>query len=543
MGWGNQATRSGTFTISRVKIVELRSTVPHLLRFTLAPWHGIILLASLARSHGFDAEALVEGISEFTIDDFADADVVAFTIAAGNIEASRRLVERIRARNPRAIIIGGGPLSKTVPTVFSDFCDFVIRGEGEDAFIELLEALRQGSDVRQVGGLTFVHEGQVHNTPQRPFTKRLDVVADLDSVRGYHPRSALRNAIDRRIYMMTVEASRGCPYACKFCIAPDFYGSYRPKTVDNVLRELRQRRRFSNNVWFIDNLFSVRRQFTVELLNRIIAEGLNDGSYKCFLRVENARDRELLALLPRAGFDGIFVGFESIREGNQRQWRKNLRVTQMIDAIRAYRAHGLAVHGSFVLGGDGDRAEDVTATCDFAIENELALMNIFALTPVQVAGDACLPRHRNLASSWDYMTGDFVTYFPTHMRPSVLQATLAREYLRFYSLSRLPGIVRRFGLHGGFAFGTIGYALRKMFADPVFRDYQRRLEAIEAPYYSADDLLLEDRLPPEGVGSAPWIDTIDTPARLARIGGGRFIAQSCNEGARDEEVGESLAGG
>jgi radical SAM superfamily enzyme YgiQ (UPF0313 family) len=514
-----------------VKIVELRSTVPHILRFTLAPWHGIILMASLVRSEGYAVEALVEGISQFTVADFDDADVVAFTLAAGNIEASRELIAKIRARNPRAIIVGGGPLTKTVPTVFADFCDYVIRGEGEDAFIELLATLRDGGDVLDVGGLTFMQGGKLRHTAQRPFTKRLDVVADLDTVRGYKPRTALQNALDRRIYMMTVEASRGCPYACKFCIAPDFYGSYREKTVDTVLEELRQRRRFSKNIWFIDNLFSVRRQFTLELLRRMIAEGLNDGSYKCFLRVENARDRELLPVLKAAGFDCIFVGFESIREGNQREWRKNLRVTQMVDAIRTYQAHGLAVHGSFILGGDGDRADDITATVDFAIENHLALINMFALTPVQVAGDACLPRRRNLAPSWDYMTGDFVTYFPTDMRPSVLQATIAREYMRYYAPSRVASIGRRFGLHAGFTFLIMGYALRTMFADPVFRNYQRRLTEIESPYYDAEDRLIEDRLPPNGLGDGPWIDSVDTPVRLARLKGGRFAASSCNEGS------------
>lgn len=490
-------------------------------------------MASLARKEGFDAEAFVEGISDFTIEDFDDADVVAFTLAAGNIEVSRKLAERIRARNPRATIIGGGPLTKTVPTLFTEFCDYVIRGEGEDAFIELLDALRNGSDVREIGGLTFVREGKMEHTAQRPFTKRLDVVADLDSVRGYTPRGALSNAIHGRIYMMTVEASRGCPYACKFCIAPDFYGSYREKTVDNVIEELRQRRRFSKSVWFIDNLFSVRRGFTLELLRRIVSEGLDDGSYKCFLRVENARDAELLTALKRASFDGIFVGFESIREGNQREWRKNLRVAQMVDAIKAYRTYGLAVQGSFVLGGDGDSAQDVTAVVDFALENDLGLMNMFALTPVQVAGDECLPRRRNLAPSWDYMTGDFVTYFPTHMRPSVFQATLAREYLRFYQPSRVPGIVRRYGWHAGFAFVTIGYALRRMFANPVFRNYQEYLTEIESPYYTADGRLVEERLPEEGVGKSCWMDTVDTPVRLARLNkrsaSARFTASSCNE--------------
>lgn len=522
-------SRGGGAPVSRIKLVELRSTVPHLIRFTLAPWHGLVLMASLARSEGFDAEALVEGISDFTIDDFADADVVAFTLAAGNIEASRGLIARIRARNPRAIVVGGGPLTKTVPTVFAEFCDYVVRGEGEDAFIELLQALRDGGDVRAVRGLTFLRGTEAEHTAPRPFTRRLDVVADLDTVRGYRPRSALQNVVERRIYLMTVEASRGCPYACKFCIAPDFYGSYREKTVENVIRELRQRRRFSRSVWFIDNLFSVRRKFTLELLGRIVSEGLDDGSYKCFLRVENARDRELLVALRRAGFDGIFVGFESIREGNQREWRKNLRCAQMVEAIETYRAHGLAVQGSFVLGGDGDRAEDVAATVDFALNNELALLNMFALTPVQVAGEACLPRRRHLASSWDYMTGDFVTYFPTHVRPSVLQAALAREYLRFYAPSRAPGIVRRYGWHAGFAFVTIGYALRRMFADPVFRDHERHLAEIEAPYYTADGRLLEDRLPPDGLGRAPWIDSVDAPVRLGRAGSARFTASSCNE--------------
>src|SRR5262249_46932738 len=149
------------------------------------------------------------------------------------------------------------------------------------------------SDVREVAGLSFWHGGKLHHTARRAFTERLNVPSRMDIIRGYRPLSLYEQARRRRYFYMTVEASRGCPFACKFCITPDLYGSYRSAEVERVLADLRDRVRYSNRVWFIDNLFVVKRDFILALLRRMIGEGYGKrGNFTCFLRVENSGDEE-----------------------------------------------------------------------------------------------------------------------------------------------------------------------------------------------------------------------------------------------------------
>ena len=338
--------------IRRLKLLELRSERTDFLKNAILPWHGSVLIASLLAQEGYEVEALVEGVSHWDEEELSDCDALLVHLTAGNIERTARLVQRVKARRDIPII-GGGGLGKVVPSAVAPACDAVVRGEGEDTVVELLAALVERRDIRQVAGLSFWHGGQLHHTASRSFTRRLDVPTRMDIIRDYRPLSLVEQALRRRFFYMTVEASRGCPFACKFCITPDLYGSYRASGVDRVIADLRDRLRYSNRVWFIDNLFVVKREFTLALLTRMVDEGLGEhGNYTCFLRVENARDEELLPLLRRAGFTNVYVGFESLSASTQGEWNKSFRLREMADCVRTYHRHGLRVQGSFIFGSD-----------------------------------------------------------------------------------------------------------------------------------------------------------------------------------------------
>lgn len=528
--------------ISRIKVVELQGTRSDRVKDAIMPWHGTVLIASLLEQEGYEVEALVEPISEFDVRDLTGADALLVHVTAGNIHQTHALVARLRELH-RIPVIAGGALSKVVPAVVANVCDFVVRGEGEDTIVELLRKLNAREDVSQVPGVSFWMDGALRHTASRGFTRRLDVRTRMSIVRGYTPLSVLEQVRRRKYFMMTVEASRGCPFACKFCITPDMYGSYRPRTVDTVIADLRDRLRYSRRIWFIDNLFAVRRDFVMELLGRMIAEGLHRrGNYTCFLRVENSEDHELLALMRRAGFVNVFVGFESIDDSTQRTWNKVIQRQAMARCIETFHAHGLRVHGSFIAGADSHRASDIDATVDWAIDNAIDYMALYLLIPIQMAENACVDRRRVLAPSWDYMDGEHATYFPMHMRPSTLQETVRRNLRRFYHPARYPSLLRRVGRianPAGYPASLLTTWRAIQQVDAQMEPYLGYLRTIEAPYYDGEELR-EDRLPPGGISAIPWLEGIDPAVRLIKPAAptklgrrSKFSAPSCNTPSTD----------
>ncbi|HWM88785.1 MAG TPA: radical SAM protein [Kofleriaceae bacterium] len=524
--------------IRRLKLLELRSDRTDFLKNAILPWHGTVLMASLLEREGYQIEALVEGVSRFGDDDLADCDALLVHLTAGNIERTAQIVERIRRRRDIPVI-GGGGLGKVVPSAVAPACDAVVRGEGEDTTVELLEALNRRSDVRSVAGLSFWHGGELHHTGARAFTKRLDVRSRMEIIRDYRPLSLVEQAMRRRYFYMTVEASRGCPFACKFCITPDLYGSYRASEVDRVIADLRDRLRYSNRVWFIDNLFVVKRDFTIALLTRMIDEGLGDrGNYTCFLRVENARDEELLPLLRRAGFTNVYVGFESLSSSTQGEWNKQFRLREMADCVRTYHRHGLRVQGSFIFGSDDQEAGDIEATTKWVLENDVDYVSYYVLIPTQMSENACISRRRMLVPSWDYVNGNYVTHFPLRMRPSELQQVMRDALFRFYHPLQLPRRLARMGWvnnrHAFAGASAMIYASLKLNSGDL-DEYTAYLRTIERPYYDASGHLIEERLPAEGLlPDLPFLDSPDPAVRLIKPKlqrAGKFTAAQCSEPA------------
>lgn len=534
--WVNERHEYAGRPLRKLKLVELRSARTDFIKNAIMPWHGTVLIASLLRQEGYDVEALLEDMSTFDERDLADADAVLVHQVAGNLEKNERLLAKARAINPNLVAIGGGGLAKVIPSAGAEAVDFIVRGEGEDTIVELLAAINAKADLRTVKGLTYWQEGKLQHTEPRAFTKRLGVPTSMSVIRGYRKMSWLEQAIKRRYYFMTIEASRGCPFACKFCITPDLYGSYRTRDVDRVLDELRDRRRYSSRIWFIDNLFVVKRDFIVELLERMVKEGLADGgNYTCFLRVENAQDEELLPLLRRAGFTNTYVGFESLDTATQQEWNKVLKLKEMGDCVAAYHRHGIRVHGSFLMGSDGQHVTDIERTRAWAEEHGVDYISMYCLIPTQMAENVCIPRHRMLAPSWDYVNGNYVTFFPKHMKPSTLQRAVLDNLDRFYHPRHIPGKVARHGhinnpLRFAGSLAAIWATLRRNRGE--FDRYTEYLKTVEAGYYDANEELLEERLPRQGVRpEVPFIDTPDPAVRVITLGKqskARFVASECN---------------
>lgn len=163
----------------------------------------------------------------------------------------------------------------------------------------------------------------------------------------------------------TVLTDYGCPYACTFCNMSRIGYQYRP--VSNVLEELRFLKKLGKReIFFIDQSFGVDRTRTLELCDRMEAEGFNFG-WACFSRVD-LLTKELIAGMQRAGCHTIMLGVETASPEILEVYRKGYTKAQIRDAFRLCQAMKIRTVATFILGLPEETVESARETMAFARE-------------------------------------------------------------------------------------------------------------------------------------------------------------------------------
>lgn len=143
-------------------------------------------------------------------------DLVGVSASSLNIKQAVTLAREIKKHRPLPLLLGGVHIS-ALPLTLPDEFDVGVIGEGEQTFIELLQAFQADGGLaperlRRIPGLVFREAGRLVQTPRRP------PIADLSEVPP-PDRSVLRGDF-RRAHVLT---SRGCPYHCRFCSSRVFW--------------------------------------------------------------------------------------------------------------------------------------------------------------------------------------------------------------------------------------------------------------------------------------------------------------------------------
>ena len=265
--------------------------------------------------------------------------------------------------------------------------DFILRGEPEYTFRELVETLGTGegeaagrTDLSGILGLVWRRGEEVVVNPDRPFIPDLD---DLPMpMHHLLPLEKYRVPMFRGPYSFVV-TSRGCPAGCRFCIKQVSYqSSVRVRSAESVHQEIRELHRLGvRNVHMYADLFTVSREQVVRLCELLIREGPKIR-WTCNSRVDFV-DEEVLRLMGRAGCWFISWGIESANREILRRVRKGIDPGKVQRALRWARAAGIKNWGYFIIGLPGETEETIRETIDFAkrLPLDLALFHIAAPHP------------------------------------------------------------------------------------------------------------------------------------------------------------------
>lgn len=202
----------------------------------------------------FSINDRVENILEGIIEE--KPDVVAFSCYIWNMEFVNRLAELIKLVDPKIEILYGGPEVSYEGKEFLENHEgeYVIVGEGEKTFREFVFYKLGEGKIEDIKGLNYKRDGKVFENPKRP---------EMDMNELVFPYTYEEDINNKIVYY---EASRGCPFKCKYCLSSVMHG-VRFLDVERVKKELKYfMERGLKLVKFVDRTFNCNREYTVELL-------------------------------------------------------------------------------------------------------------------------------------------------------------------------------------------------------------------------------------------------------------------------------------
>jgi len=282
------------------------------------------------------------------------------------------------------IVIGGYHATlmneEVAGTPESELIDFIVRGEGEEAFRRLTDALEGKDRLEDIPSLSYKENGRfVHNSRGAPLDLsqlRLPIRDKRRLTWGYH-------LMNFKIEVM--ETSRGCTRSCSFCSIRNMYGrTFRTFSTERVLSDLDDiyYRRKTRWVFIADDNLVLNPKRVIALCDRIIEKRYGNLSLVAQADcISMAKNEDMVRKMALAGFRSIFLGIENVSKENLETVEKGDIVSASKKAIANCHKYGMMVVGGLIFGFPNDDEEAIIRNYQFLNELEADGVSCQILTP------------------------------------------------------------------------------------------------------------------------------------------------------------------
>jgi anaerobic magnesium-protoporphyrin IX monomethyl ester cyclase len=349
---------------------------------------GLAVIAAVLEREGYQVTVLDANAMnlqpEATVPLVTDADVVGLTAMTPTISAAMNLARHLKKANPSLTIILGGAHPTLLPEetlATAPEIDIIVRGEGEDTIIELLQALENRQPLDNIAGISYREDGRVASTADRTTN------IDMDSLPfpAYHrlplPRYKPHPPHGQAWPFAAIVTSRGCPYRCTYCSKPVFGSKFRAQNPERVVEEVAYLKdKFGvKEIAFYDDVFTLDKKRAYAIAEGIIKKGIKIF-WTCESRV-NLVDKDLLHHMKQAGCYAIAYGIESGSAEILKTLHKDTTLEQAAEAVHISREVGLQVIGYLMLGSPGETPETIRQTIEFAKKLKVDFAQFSVTTP------------------------------------------------------------------------------------------------------------------------------------------------------------------
>jgi len=432
---------------------------------------GIAYLGAVAEKAGHEVTVIDCQAEKLTYETFrariarTPFEVIGVTATTLLYKSAMKLITIAKQTRPQAVtILGGSHGTFWDKNALNEYpsLDIVVRREGEQTFIELLENLQNQSDLRGLLGITYREKDKIIRNADRPF------IDDLDSLPfPAHHLLPLKNLKHNGKILFPLVSSRGCVYWCDFCSTVRMFGrSYRMRSPKNVVDEMQliHDKYGVDQVTFYDDAFTVDRDRVMKICNELQARKLN-MIWDCGTRVDMV-DRELMKTMHDAGCIAVWLGVESGSEIVLGAMNKSIQLDQTRLAYKTAHEVGLMTIANVVLGFPGETEQTARETIRFVKELDPDDIGFYVATPYPGT-----PMYEQVVKNGWLRVTDFDKYdtaTPTFETPQLSMERIReiryKAYQQFYLRPRyVLKMMRRGGTYGISAVKTSGaYLLRAL---------------------------------------------------------------------------------
>jgi anaerobic magnesium-protoporphyrin IX monomethyl ester cyclase len=261
--------------------------------------------------------------------------------------------------------------------------DLSFIGEYERSLLEVARAIESDSSLLDIKGIVFKHKGKIISTGKRAVDKDIDGLPWPDRtdflLSRYHD---CPGGIPEPSAQMW--ASRGCPYACKFCAWPQimYHGSnYRARDVLDVADEMEYlvKKRGMKSIYFDDDTFNIGKKRMMQLAIELIKRDFNTPW--AFMGRADLASEDYMKLFKKSGLKAVKYGMESGSQEIVDSAGKNLDLKTAIRNIEATKNLGIKVHLTFTLGLPGETRKTINETIRLALRLDPDSVQFSIATP------------------------------------------------------------------------------------------------------------------------------------------------------------------
>lgn len=308
-------------------------------------------------------------------------DMVLMYTSTPTLALDVATARKIKEQKPQTVTVLAGPHVSVLPEESLKFAagavDIVCRGEFDYSIKELCE----GREWDKIDGISFMRNGTVQHTPDRP------PIQDLDALPFVAPIYKRDLPIDEYIIphflhpYVSIYSSRGCPSKCIYCLWPQTFSgrTMRCRSAENVVQEVK---------WIIDNVPGVREisfdddTFTANRDHaRNVAQKLKPLGISWTINARANCDFETLKIMREAGLRHVVVGYESGDPQILKNIKKGVTREQAIQFTKDCKKLGISIHGAFIMGLPGETRETIRATIEYAKKLDLGSIQASLASP------------------------------------------------------------------------------------------------------------------------------------------------------------------
>lgn len=353
------------------------------------PYLGLLYVAAMLKkiTH-IEAEIIHAPLNHLTLENIKNIilvekpDIIGFSVLTFNLLNCLTVSQSIKSYCPQTKICFGGwhPTLYPKQTLQFDSVDYIVIGEGEYTFVELVETLqlkKTTEDLSKIHGLGYKIQNQIKINPARSLITNLDVLPF--PYQNFNELKKHSNILAYSDNFANISTARGCPYGCIFCDVRRT--QYRTRSIANILEEIEYLNKKGIREFYIqDDNFTINTENAIQFCEQLVKKRLNI-KYKISARIDHIND-ELLSQLKRSGCYRIHLGVES---GSQRildYLEKGITIAQIKNAFRLAHKHHMVTFAYIMIGVPTETQEEIKKTLQLVNEIKPEYLHCSICTPM-----------------------------------------------------------------------------------------------------------------------------------------------------------------